>query len=261
MNEIKIFENPEFGSIRSVMVDDEPWFVGRDVASVLGYSNTKDAVSKHVDGEDKLGSQIATSGQNRNMTIINESGLYSLILSSKLPSAKKFKRWVTSDVLPSIRKHGLYANAETVEAMLADPDVAIRLLTNLKEERAKRAEVEAKLEQAHPKVIFADAVAASKTSILIGDLAKILKQNGINMGQKRLFEWLRQHGYLIKRKGSEYNSPTQKAMEMKLFEIKENTIPCADGHIIVNKTTKVTGKGQIYFINLFKKEADADADN
>ena len=263
MNEVKIFENPEFGSIRSVMVDDEPWFVGRDVASVLGYVKPENAMSTHVDDEDKTTTLIQGNGSNykSKATIINESGLYSLILSSKLPSAKKFKRWVTSDVLPSIRKHGLYANAETVEAMLADPDVAIRLLTNLKEERAKRAEVEAKLEQAHPKVIFADAVAASKTSILIGDLAKILKQNGINMGQKRLFEWLRQHGYLIKRKGSEYNSPTQKAMEMKLFEIKENTIPCADGHIIVNKTTKVTGKGQIYFINLFKKEADADADN
>lgn len=263
MNEIKVFENPEFGSIRSLMVNDEPWFVGRDVASVLGYVKPENAMSTHVDDEDKTTTLIQGNGSNykSKATIINESGLYSLILSSKLPSAKKFKRWVTSDVLPSIRKHGLYANAETVEAMLADPDVAIRLLTNLKEERAKRAEVEAKLEQAHPKVIFADAVAASKTSILIGDLAKILKQNGINMGQKRLFEWLRQHGYLIKRKGSEYNSPTQKAMEMKLFEIKENTIPCADGHIIVNKTTKVTGKGQIYFINLFKKEADADADN
>ena len=263
MNEIKIFENPQFGSIRSVMVDDEPWFVGRDVASVLGYKDTVNAIKVHVDDDDKqkgVAIHHPVAGTQKT-NIINESGLYSLILSSKLPSAKKFKRWVTSDVLPSIRKHGLYANAETVEAMLADPDVAIRLLTNLKEERAKRAEVEAKLEQAHPKVIFADAVAASKTSILIGDLAKILKQNGINMGQKRLFEWLRQHGYLIKRKGSEYNSPTQKAMEMKLFEIKENTIPCADGHIIVNKTTKVTGKGQIYFINLFKKEADADADN
>ena len=127
--------------------------------------------------------------------------------------------------------------------------------------RARISRLESDNDRMRPKEIFADAVAASKTSILIGDLAKILKQNGINMGQKRLFEWLRQHGYLIKRKGSEYNSPTQKAMEMKLFEIKENTIPCADGHIIVNKTTKVTGKGQIYFINLFKKEADADADN
>lgn len=258
MNEIKIFENPEFGSIRSVMVDDEPWFVGRDVASVLGYSNTKDALSKHVDGEDKLGSQIATSGQNRNMTIINESGLYSLILSSKLPSAKKFKRWVTSDVLPSIRKHGLYANAETVEAMLADPDVAIRLLTNLKEERAKRAEVEAKLEQAHPKVIFADAVAASKTSILIGDLAKLIKQNGRDMGQKRLFVWMRENGFLIKRKGADYNSPTQRAMEMGLFRVKETAITRPDGHTMVNKTTKVTGKGQQYFLNLFLREDEED---
>lgn len=249
MNELKIFNNPDFGELRTVEIDGETWFVGKDVAAALGYSNVKNAVPAHVDDEDKLSTRIEYAGQNREVTIINESGLYSLVLSSKLPTAKKFKRWVTSEVLPSIRKHGMYATTETVENMLADPDTAIRLLNEIKAEREKRAELEAEREANRPKVIFADSVAASKTSILVGELAKLLKQNGVPVGQNRLFGWMRENGFLIRRKGSDFNMPTQRAMEMGLFEIKETSITHADGHTSINKTPKVTGKGQQYFVN------------
>lgn len=251
MNNLQIFNSPNFGQIRTIQQNDAPWFVGKDVAEILGYSNTKDAIAKHVDDEDKLGAQIATSGQNRNMTIINESGLYSLILSSKMPKAKEFKRWVTSEVLPAIRKHGGYLSPEKIEEVLSDPDTIIKLATNLKEEQAKRREAEAALNEAKPKMIFADAVSASEQTILIGDLAKLIKQNGHDIGQKRLFQWMRDNGYLIKRNGADYNSPTQRAMEMGLFRIKESTVVKPDGSTSINKTTKVTGKGQQYFINKF----------
>lgn len=249
MNELKIFNNPDFGELRTVEINGEPWFVGKDVAAALGYSDTNQALRRQVDAEDKLTRSFDGSGQNREMYIINESGLYSLVLSSKLPTAKKFKRWVTSDVLPSIRKHGMYATTETVENMLADPDTAIRLLNEIKAEREKRAELEAEREANRPKVIFADSVAASKTSILVGELAKLLKQNGVPVGQNRLFGWMRENGFLIRRKGSDFNMPTQRAMEMGLFEIKETSITHADGHTSINKTPKVTGKGQQYFVN------------
>lgn len=251
MNNLQIFNSPEFGQVRIVQQNGEPWFIGKDVAEILGYSNTKDAIAKHVDDEDKLGSQIATSGQNRNMTIINESGLYSLILSSKMPKAKEFKRWVTSEVIPAIRKHGGYLTADKIEQALTDPDTIIKLATTLKEERAARQQAEASLQAAKPKVLFADAVSASDSTILIGDLAKLIKQNGHPIGQKRLFNWMREQGYLIKRAGADYNSPTQRAMEMGLFKIKETAISHSDGHVSVSKTTKVTGKGQQYFINKF----------
>lgn len=243
-------------NIRTLLIDENPYFIGKDVAQILGYKNTKDALAKHVDPEDKLGSQIATSGQNREMIIINESGLYSLILSSKLPTAKKFKRWVTSEVLPALRKHGAYATPETIDKIVEDPDFGIKLLQTLKEEREKRKALEATNKEMKPKALFADAVATSDTAILIGDLAKILKQNGVEIGQKRLFEWLRENGYLIKRKGSDWNSPTQKAMEMDLFEVKETAITHSDGHVTISKTTKVTGKGQIYFTNKFLKKGE-----
>lgn len=251
MNNLQIFNSTEFGQVRIVQQNGEPWFIGKDVAEILGYSNTKDAIAKHVDDEDKLGSQIATSGQNRNMTIINESGLYSLILSSKMPKAKEFKRWVTSEVIPAIRKHGGYLTADKIEQALTDPDTIIKLATTLKEERAARQQAEASLQAAKPKVLFADAVSASDSTILIGDLAKILKQNGYNTGQKRLFQWLRDNGYLIKRQGADYNSPTQRSMELGLFRVKETPIIHADGHVTVNKTVKVTPKAQIYFANKF----------
>ena len=255
MNELQIFESPEFGQVRTVVIENEPWFVGKDVANILGYANTKDAISSHVEEDDKTIIQRSENTTleipNRGLTFINESGLYSLIFSSKLPNAKKFKRWVTSEVLPTIRKHGMYATEE----LLDNPDVAIAAFTALKEEREKRKLLEAQIEADKPKVIFAEAVDAAQTSILVGDLAKLLKQNGINTGQKRLFEWLRANGYLIGRKGNDYNSPTQKSMELGLFEIKERTINNPDGSIRITKTPKVTGKGQVYFINKFLKGA------
>lgn len=251
MNSLKVFENPEFGNIRVLTIKNEPYFVGKDVASVLGYKDTSDALKKHVDSDDKLTRRFADSGQNREMYIINESGLYSLILSSKLPTAKKFKRWVTSEVLPAIRKHGAYLTEQKVEEILTNPDTIIKLATQLKEEKAKRLEAEKQVEAAKPKVLFADAVSASHTSILVGELAKILRGNGVEIGQRRLFAWLREHGYLIKRQGTDYNMPTQIAMELGLFEIKEGSYVNGSGANIITKTPKVTGKGQTYFINKF----------
>lgn len=252
MNNLQIFNSPEFGQVRIVQKNGEPWFVGKDVAEILGYSNTKDAIAKHVDDEDKLGAQIATSGQNRNMTIINESGLYSLILSSKMPKAKEFKRWVTSEVIPAIRKTGGYiAGSEnmTDAEIMAKAVLVAQSTIRQRDQRIK--ELESDVAAAKPKVLFADAVSASDSTILIGDLAKLIKQNGHPIGQKRLFCWMREQGYLIKRQGADYNSPTQRAMEMGLFKIKETAISHSDGHVSVSKTTKVTGKGQQYFINKF----------
>ena len=241
MNELMIFNNPEFGEIRTVEVDGEPWLVGKDVALALGYERPTDAVRKHVDDEDRGVAKIETPSGVQEMTIINESGLYSLVLSSKLPGAKKFKRWVTSEVLPSIRRTGGYQ-------MPKDYPSALRALAEAEE---KRLLLEAQTEANRPKVLFADSVAASKTSILVGELAKLLKQNGVDIGQNRLFDWLRSNGYLIRRQGTDYNMPTQRSMELGLFEIKETSITHADGHTSVNKTPKVTGKGQQYFVNAF----------
>lgn len=251
MTDLQIFNSPEFGAIRTIEKDGEPWFVGKDVAAILGYGDTDQALRKHIDDEDKLTRRFDGSGQNRQMTIINESGLYSLVLSSKLPTAKKFKRWVTNEVIPSIRKHGAYMTLETLEKVLLSPDTLMQLAQNLKDEQEKRKALEAQIESQKPAVLFTGAVETSKTSILIGELAKMLKQNGVNIGQNRLFEWLRQNGYLIKRNGTDYNMPTQRSMDMGLFEIKETTINNPDGSIKISKTPKVTGKGQVYFINLF----------
>ena len=261
MTDLQIFNSPEFGAIRTIEKDGEPWFVGKDVAVVLGYGDTDQALRKHIDDEDKLTRRFDGSGQNRQMTIINESGLYSLVLSSKLPTAKQFKRWVTSEVIPSIRKHGAYMTPDKLEAAILNPDTMIKLCTALKDEQDKRRALEVKVEEQKPKVLFAESVEAAKTSILIGELAKLLKQNGINIGQNRLFEWLRNNGYLIKRQGSDYNMPTQRAMELGLFEIKETTITHSDGHIHVSKTPKVTGKGQVYFVNLFLSREEKPCQN
>lgn len=252
MSDLQIFSNEEFGEIRTVTIDNEPWFVGKDVAAALGYKKPENAIANHVDKDDKTTTLLQGTGSNykSNAVIINESGLYSLILSSKLESAKKFKHWVTSEVLPSIRKHGMYA----VDDLLNNPDMAIKAFTALKEEREKNKILQAENQRMRPKEIFADAVSASHTSILIGDLAKILKQNGIETGQKRLFEWLREHGYLIKHNGADRNMPTQKSMELGLFEVKESTVNNPDGSVRINRTTKVTGKGQQYFINKFLSE-------
>lgn len=251
MTDLQIFNSPEFGAIRTIEKDGEPWFVGKDVAAALGYNNPRDAFKKHIDEEDKGVAKCDTLGGTQETTIINESGLYSLVLSSKLPTAKKFKRWVTNEVIPSIRKHGAYMTPETLEKVLLSPDTLMQLAQNLKDEQEKRKALEAQIESQKPAVLFTGAVETSKTSILIGELAKMLKQNGVNIGQNRLFEWLRQNGYLIKRNGTDYNMPTQRSMDMGLFEIKETTINNPDGSIKISKTPKVTGKGQVYFINLF----------
>ena len=240
MNEIFNFR---WQDVRTVIINNEPYFVGKDIADILGYQRADNAIRNHVDEEDKLTHRFSASGQNRNMTIINESGLYSLILSSKLPQAKEFKRWVTSEVLPTIRKNGMYATDE----LLDNPDFAIATLQKLKEEREAKKQLEAQIEADRPKVIFSDAVSASHTSILVGEFAKIMRQNGADMGQNRMFAWLRENGYLISRKGSDRNMPTQKSMELGLFEIKETTINHSDGHITISKTPKITGKGQLYF--------------
>lgn len=247
MNELQVFKNQEFGSVRTLVINSEPWFVGKDVAEALGYKNTKDALAKHVDSEDKeiLKSQNATLENipNRGVTVVNESGLYSLVLSSKLPSAKKFKRWVTSEVLPALRKTGQYQVKE-----LSGSELMAKALIEAQNVLAAK---DKQIEEMKPKALFADAVATSHTSILVGELAKILKQNGIEMGQKRLFAWLREKGYLIKRQGTDYNMPTQKAMELGLFEIKEGSYVNGSGVNITTKTPKITGKGQQYFINKF----------
>lgn len=251
MNGLKIFNNPEFGEVRTIERDGEPWFVGKDVADVLGYQNGSRDINRHVDEEDRIKVMIFDGNQDKETIIINESGLYSLVLSSKLPTAKAFKRWITSEVIPSIRKHGAYITPDTLEQMIADPDTTIRLLTTLKEERQKRIQLESEAKANRPKVLFADAVATAHNSILIGELAKLIKQNGVDMGQNRLFDWMRKNGYLIARKGTDYNMPTQRSMELDLMEIKETTIAKPDGSIRVNKTPKVTGKGQQYFIEKF----------
>ena len=251
MSNLKIFKNPEFGSIRTVEINNEPWFVGKDVADALGYSQTAKAIRDHVKGTHKGVSEMDTPGGRQSLVIIDEAGLYSLVMRAKTDTAERFQEWVTSEVLPAIRKHGGYLSPEKIEEVLSDPDTIIKLATNLKEEQAKRREAEAALKEAKPKIIFADAVSASDQTILIGDLAKIIKQNGHDIGQKRLFQWLRDNGYLIKRQGSDYNSPTQRAMEMGLFRIKETAVTHADGHVTVSKTVKVTGRGQNYFVNKF----------
>lgn len=248
MNEIQTFDFDGSG-IRTLTIDDEPYFVGKDVAQVLGYRDTADALKKHVDEEDKLTRQFADSGQRREMKIINESGLYSLILGSKLPEAKRFKRWVTSEVLPSLRRNGMYA----MDELLDNPDLAINALQKLKEEREARRQLELQNAQMKPKALFAEAVETSSTSILIGDMAKLLRQNGVEVGQRRLFDWLRTNGWLMKT-GESRNMPTQKAMEKGYFEIRERTISNPDGSVRITKTPKVTGKGQVWLINEFMGE-------
>ena len=251
MNEIFNFRGQD---VRTVVINNEPYFVGKDVAEILGYTNSRQALKNHVDEDDKGVSKCDTPGGKQDLVIINESGLYSLILSSKLPQAKEFKRWVTSEVLPTIRKHGMFATDE----LLDNPDFAIATLQKLKEEREAKKLLEATIEEQKPKVIFANAVSASHTSILVGEFAKLMRQNGVNMGQNRMFVWLRENGYLINRKGSDKNMPTQKSMELGLFEIKETTINHSDGHISINKTPKITGKGQLYFADKLLSKDDKD---
>lgn len=235
--------------IRTVEKNGEPWWVLADACKVLELTTPSRVAERLEKDEVSQTHTIDRMGRTQKSTIINESGLYAVILRSDKPQAKPFRKWVTNEVLPSIRKHGAYMTDQTLEQALTSPDFLIQLATQLKEEKEQRKQLEVKVEQDRPKVLFAESVSASKTSILVGELAKILKQNGVDTGQTRLFAWMRENGYLIKRRGNDYNMPTQRAMEMKLFEVKETSVTHSDGHISVNKTPKVTGKGQVYFVN------------
>lgn len=248
--ELQIFSNSEFGEIRTITKDNEPWFVASDICRSLDLSNPTMAMQR-IDDDEKAKFNLGLSGGETNC--VNEYGLYSLALASRKKEAKDFKRWITHEVLPSIRKNGGYiAGQETMsdEELMAK---ALLVANNKIAERDKIIEQkQARIEQMKPKEIFADAVATSHTSILVGDLAKLICQNGVQIGQKRLFVWLRDKGYLIK-SGSSYNMPTQRYIEQGLFEIKESNLVNPDGSIRITRTPKVTGKGQVYFVNKFLK--------
>ena len=252
INELQVFSY-EGSEIRTVQLGGEPWWVLKDICDVLEISNPS-MIADRLDDDEKAKvdpKQYLGSRSNEPATVISESGLYNVILLSRKPEAKKFKRWITHEVLPTIRKHGAYVTSAKLEEMISDPEAWIKVLTALKDERAAKERLQLEAAQNEPKIVFADAVSVSNGTILIGELAKILKGNGIEIGQNRLFEKLRQDGYLIKRQGTDYNAPTQRAMELGLFKVKETAITHSDGHVTISKTTKVTGKGQQYFINLF----------
>mgnify|MGYP000180763507 CR=1 FL=1 len=246
MNELQIFNNEEFGNIRTVTIDNEPWFVGKDVAEALGYAEPRSAVSKKVEECDRGVAEMETPSGKQKMTTINESGLYALIFGSKLESAKRFKYWVTSEVLPSIRKTGGYD--------MKQPQGKELLALAVLEAQKTIEEQTAQIEEMKPHAILGQAITTANTSILVGDLAKILRQNGVDIGAQRLFGWMRENGYLIKRKGSDWNLPTQKSMDMGLFEIKESVHIDGNGCNKISRTPKISGKGQKYFINKFLKE-------
>ena len=247
--------------VRTIEEDGEIWFVAKDVCDILEIQNAARAAQEELDEDEKGIRNVYTPGGMQKMTVINEPGVYALVFKSRKPEAKDFSRWVRHEVLPSIRKHGMYATPARIEDMLENPDAFIKALQAYKAEKERREAVEAeklaleaKAEEDRPKVIFAEAVETSKSSILIGSLAKILKQNGIDIGPIKLFEWMRQRGYLSAQKGENWNMPTQKSLDMKLFEVRESITTNPDGSTMIHFTTKVTGKGQTYFINKFKEQ-------
>ncbi len=250
MNQLtKVFKGNE---IRIISINNEPWFVAKDVCDILKHSNSRVALSR-LDEDEKGVSKVYTPGGEQNMSVINEYGLYSLVLTSNLPEAKQFKRWITHEVIPTIRKTGGYVANEDVFVQTYLPNVDEHTKTLFKTTLETIRQQNEQIELMKPKALFAEAVETSKSSVLIGELSKILKQNGINIGQNRLFEWLRNNGYLIRQKGENYNLPTQRSMEQGLFEIKKRTINNPDGSIRTTRTPKVTGKGQVYFVNKFLK--------
>lgn len=253
MNQLQIFKNSDFGEIRTVTIDNEPWFVGKDVADILGYSNTRDSLARHVDEEDKADVVIHDGSQNRSMSAINESGLYSLVLSSKMPDAKKFKRWVTTEILPSIRKNGAYMTDSVLEQAVSDPDFMIGLLTNLKEEKEKRQLAEERNEKNKPKVLMAETMLASKDSKDVGILSTKLQEMGVkNMGRNNLYKYFRDNGYVIKT-GERRNLPTQRSIDLGIMEIDSKPYFRND-EIFNDEKTKITPKGFEYFINKFNQE-------
>lgn len=252
MNEIKVFENGEFGTLRGVEIDGESWLVGKDVAERLGYSNASKAVMVHVDDEDKQFEMLPVSdsqfGNLVKTALINESGLYSLVLSSKLPNAKKFKRWVTSEVLPAIRKHGGYLTAEKVEEALLNPDVLIRLATELKDEREQRKALEGQIAEDKPYTGFGRAIAASSDAILVREFAKLANNAGIPIGQNRLYRWLRANSYLM-----QDNKPYQRYIDNGWFALRESTVTTIKGDLL-RTTTLITGKGQMALLARLKDD-------
>lgn len=250
MNELQNVFSFEGQEVRTVRSGQDIFFAAKDVCEVLEIRNVTQAIQR-LDEDERSMFNIGRQGMTN---FVNETGLYSLILGSRKQEAKKFKRWVTHEVLPSIRKHGAYMTPDTLQQAILNPDFAIGLLTNLKDEQEKRREAELQIETQKPKVLFAESVETSKTSILIRELAVLLKQNGIDTGERRLYTWLRENGYLVRRHGSDRNMPTQRSMNLGLFEVKETPIHHNSGDIKVGKTTKVTGKGQVYFINKFLSE-------
>lgn len=251
MNEITIFSNPQFGEIRTLADEaNEPLFCLADLCAALGISNHRNVKARLDEDDVRLMDTTDNLGRMQQVIFVTESGMYDVILRSDAEKAKPFRKWVTSEVLPTIRKHGVYATPQTIDNLLADPDNAIKVFQTLKEERQLRQIAEAKIEADAPKVLFADAVVGSKSTCLIGELAKIISQNGYPIGQNRLFQWLRENGYLGKH-GERYNIPNQQYVEMGLFELKKGVRSGNDGVMKVTMTTKVTGKGQQYFINKF----------
>ncbi|MEK5115452.1 phage antirepressor [Bacillus sp. FSL R5-0677] len=248
MNQLQVFNNEEFGQVRTVKQGEDVWFIAKDVAEILEF---KDAYSltQHLDEDEKL--NLPLEGFKRGAIIINESGLYSAILRSRKKEAKAFKKWVTSEVLPSIRKHGAYMTDQVLEQAVTNPDFAIGLLTKIKEEKEKLAAAQQQIVQQQPLVTFAEAVQVSTNLITVKQLANLMRQKGIDTGQNRLFEWFRENGYLCKKRGSLYNTPTQYSMDLELFESQEYVRTNSVGEFVTSFTTKVTGKGQLYFINKF----------
>lgn len=263
MSKIKIFENPQFGEVRTAGTPEEPLFCLADVCKALELGNPSQVKARLSD--DLISNEVIidTIGREHKMNFVNEDGLYDVILDSRKPEARAFRKWITSEVLPSIRKHGAYATADTIESIIADPQTGIRLLEALKDEREMRKrereqrlaaeQMVTKLEdeavENKPKVVYAEAVSGSKSSCLIGELAKMISQNGVEMGEKRLFSWMRENHYLCSY-GERFNLPYQKYIEQGLFTLKQNVFS-VDGEMRTRNTTKVTGKGQVYFVNKF----------
>ncbi len=252
MNGLKVFTHHEFGQVRTVIKDGSPWFVAADVCRALKIINNRDALIR-LDEDEKGVAKIDTPGGTQEMSIINEPGLYALVMGSRKAEAKAFRRWILHEVIPSIRQNGFYGTRDTIDRMLSDPDAAIRMLRAYKIEREARQLLEEQAILNEPKVLFADSVSASDHSILVGELAKLLKQNGLEVGQNRLFEWLRRDGFLMKY-GESRNMPTQYAMENGWMEIKERAIHNPDGSVRLTRTPKVTGRGQVYFIKRYLKQ-------
>lgn len=251
MNNLKVFKNYAFGSVRAVEREGEPWFVAKDVCEALGYQWKASATVGHVPEEWRGVYSVQTPSGEQEMLTFSEQGLYFFLGRSDKPTALPFQKWLASDVLPSIRCHGMYATPQTVEAMLDDPDTTIKILTALKEERAQRQALEARAEADRPKIVFAESIEVAKTSILVGEMAKLIKQaTGHDIGQNRFFDFLRDNSYLHK-SGSQRNMPTQRSIEAGWMEVKEGTRIGSSGECHITRTTKITGRGQIYFINLF----------